>query len=46
MGEGTTIRVTRDTWKRLTSLKEPGDSHDDVIRELLDERESEATAAN
>lgn len=38
MSEGsTTIRISRDTWQRLTDRKEPGVSHDDVIRGLLDE---------
>lgn len=46
MGEDTTIRISRDTWKRLTSLKEPGDSHDDVINDLLEAREAEASAVN
>ncbi|WP_143040885.1 DUF7557 family protein [Halopenitus malekzadehii] len=46
MSEDTTIRISRDTWKRLTSLKEPGDSHDDVINDLLKTRESDAAAPN
>lgn len=33
MGEnGTHIRVSEDTWKRLNKRKEPGDTFDDVIR--------------
>lgn len=31
------IRIKRATWKRLHALKEPGDSFDDVISNLLDE---------
>jgi predicted CopG family antitoxin len=37
--EDVNIRIKRDTWKRLHNRKEPNDSHDDVIRRLLDEYE-------
>lgn len=39
MSERTTVNVSRDTWKRLTMRKEPGDTYDDVISELLDQVE-------
>jgi predicted CopG family antitoxin len=32
----TNVQVTTETWKRLHMRKEPGDSFDDVISELLD----------
>jgi len=36
--EKTTIKVTKETWKMLNDRKtEPGQTYDDVIRELLDE---------
>lgn len=35
-----TIRVDGSTWKRVNKRKEPGDSFDDAIRDLLDEVES------
>lgn len=34
-----TIRVTPENWERLNSLKEPGDTFNDVITKLLEERE-------
>lgn len=37
----THIRVTEDTWGRLNRLKGPGDSFDDVLTDLVDEREAE-----
>jgi len=40
MGGDTTIRVSRDTWRRLTDRKEPGISYDDVIEGLLDRDEA------
>lgn len=37
----TSVRVSLDTWRRLTALKTlPGDDFDMVIRRLLDERQS------
>ncbi|MFW5918528.1 MAG: DUF7557 family protein [Haloferacaceae archaeon] len=39
MAEDVNIRIKRDTWKRLHALKEPGDSFDDVITDLLEEAE-------
>ena len=35
------IRIKRDTWKRIHKRKEPNDSHDDVIRRLLNRLEDE-----
>ena len=35
----TTVKVKKDTWKQLNALKEPGDSFNDVIANLLDEDE-------
>jgi predicted CopG family antitoxin len=32
----TTIQVKVETWKELNGRKEPGQSFDDVIQELLD----------
>lgn len=32
----TTVTVTRDTWKKLQMRKEPGDSFEDVIAELIE----------
>ncbi|ELZ08190.1 antitoxin VapB family protein [Natrinema saccharevitans] len=37
--EKTTVTVSTETWKRLTMRKDPGDSFDDVITDLLDEVE-------
>ena len=43
--EATTVRLLRDTWRRLNALKvDPADTLDDVVRKLLDERESAAEA--
>lgn len=33
----THIRVSEQTWRDLNQLKGPGDSFDDVIRDLLDD---------
>jgi len=35
--EDTSIRLKVDTWRRLRSLKGPGESFDDVINDVLDE---------
>ena len=35
--EVTTIELKRSTWKALNQRKEPGDTFDDVVRELLGE---------
>lgn len=35
--ETTTIEVSRDTWKQLNGMKQPGDSFDDVIQSQIDE---------
>jgi len=37
MGDDTTVRVHRSTWRQLHERKDPGDSMDDVLAELLDE---------
>lgn len=37
----TTIHVKRDTWKKLNSLKEPGESMNEVIERLLAIRSQE-----
>lgn len=33
--DDTTIRVSRSTWQQLHDRKDPGQSHDGVIQELL-----------
>jgi len=33
--EETRVRVSKETWRRLNARKEPGDSFDDVLEELL-----------
>ena len=33
------IRIKRDTWQHLHNRKGPGDSFDDVIRDLIDQVE-------
>jgi predicted CopG family antitoxin len=35
--ERTNISLRHSTWTRLNSLKQPGDSFDDVINRLIDE---------
>lgn len=37
----THIRVSEETWTRLNRRKGPGDSFDDVLRELLEEETRE-----
>lgn len=39
--ETTTIQIRKQTWKRLSAQKEPGDSFDDVIRRLLNEENNQ-----
>lgn len=41
--DSTTIRIQRETWQRLHDRKGPGESHDDVIADLLDQAEAEST---
>jgi len=42
MSDGrTTVSVDDETWKRLNRRKGPGDSMDDVIRDLLDTAEEQ-----
>lgn len=36
MGGRTTVNVSEETWRRLMLRKNPGDSFDDVITDLLD----------
>ena len=33
----TTIRIKRDTWRRLRDRKGPGESFDEVLTEILDD---------
>jgi hypothetical protein len=42
----THIRVSEETWTRLNRRKGPGDSFDDVLRELLDEEQEAAREAS
>jgi len=44
MGDDTTIRISECTWRRLHRRKEPGDSFDDVLDDLLEEVDSTAAA--
>lgn len=44
MGDDTTIRISRNTWRRLHNRKEPGDSFDDVLDDLLKKVDSTAAA--
>lgn len=37
----THIRVTEDVWSELNAKKKPGDSFNDVIERLLDERDAD-----
>jgi predicted CopG family antitoxin len=32
-----TVRVYRDTWEQLHELKDPGETMDDVVSDLLDD---------
>ena len=43
--DDTTIRISRETWRRLHGRKDPGMSHDDVISELLDMAEDQPVEA-
>lgn len=36
MPDDTTVRISRDTWRRLNRRREPGDSFEDVIDRVLD----------
>lgn len=31
------IRLSEETWRRLNARKDPGDSFDDIVQELLSE---------
>lgn len=46
MAEKTTVKVSHDTWRRLTDRKTPDTTYDDVIDELLDEVEQQEAAAD
>lgn len=39
MADGTNIRVSDETWRELNQLKDPGESFEDVIVRLLEERD-------
>jgi len=39
------IRVSEETWTRLNRRKGPGDSFDDVLRELLEQEQEETREA-
>lgn len=39
MAQKTTIKVSRETWRRLTDRKEPETTYDDIISGLLDDEE-------
>lgn len=41
MPQSPKIRVTDETWKRLNARKDPGDTFDDVLNELLEETSDE-----
>ena len=43
--DDTSIRVSRETWRRLHERKEPGVSHDEIISRLLDEADSSQVPA-
>jgi len=43
MAQKPTVKVSRDTWQRLTERKEPGVSYNEIISGLLDEVESHGT---
>lgn len=32
------IKVSEENWKRLNAMKDPGDTFDDVVGRLLDQR--------
>lgn len=38
-GDSAPIKVDETTWRRLNSLKTPGDTFNDVVERLLDESE-------
>lgn len=46
MPDDTSIRIRKSTWRQLHERKEPGDSFDDVIADLLDDAQEPATAEN
>jgi len=40
------IRVTEETWKQLNQRKEPGDSFNDVLQRLIEEKRRESDQGN
>ena len=36
----TLIQISTETWKKLNSLKDVGDSFDDVIKRLIEEQKN------
>lgn len=40
--DDTNIRIKKGTWRHLHEMKDPGESFDDVIQELLDEHDEKA----
>lgn len=43
MGDSPAVKVSEETWRRLNARKEPGDTFDDVVQDLL-EQSDEASA--
>lgn len=37
MGDSPAVKVSEETWRKLNSRKEPGDTFDDVVQRLLEE---------
>lgn len=37
MGDSPAVKVSEETWRRLNARKEPGDTFDDVVQELLEQ---------
>lgn len=44
--DDTSIRIKRDTWRRLHERKGPGESFDEVLNDVLDRAESEEQLAD
>lgn len=42
----TTIRLKKSTWRQLHERKDPGDSFDDVILDLIDDAEQASAVEN
>jgi len=43
-GDGQTIKVSEENWRKLNKRKQPGDTFDDVVGRLVDEHEEELAA--